>query len=354
VWIPHQAGQEFVDGRLTAIQKQRKQCEDFLGQFQNNINTLASEKNYPHVKQETLKQLSALGKIIEGEIREAQENMKKQYWNDPIRDFVFRIFNGKVGKPFDGKRHAEITKEADSRFKAEIPPGYMDKPEIGDLLIWLQMIEEAKTRKAPAIFVTGDLKEDWWSIVKDGNHKYTIGPRPELAQEIKDKTNAGFQMYSTSSFMEEVGKRLNVEVSAQAIDQARVVEEAKIFNVPWADLPKASLIAWTMKLRSTVRRFATELEQARLSPPVDTEQLLEIKAMAKNWGKRLIEIGNVLSDNGLESAKQITASGRDIELATEEAVGFGVMIHSLQDTLASLRAGTELVMMEMSALHSGS
>ena len=60
----------------------------------------------------------------------------------------------------------------------------------GDLILWFQIIDYAKEKKCPIIFVTNDVKEDWWQQEKDDKTKDT--PRHELLYEFKDKTSQNF------------------------------------------------------------------------------------------------------------------------------------------------------------------
>jgi hypothetical protein len=78
----------------------------------------------------------------------------------------------------EGKRRAE----------AGEPPGFADtkKAEInaegaaGDYLIWEQVLCEAEQRKLDVVFVTGDVKRDWWRY--EGS--FPRGPRIELVREL--------------------------------------------------------------------------------------------------------------------------------------------------------------------------
>lgn len=74
------------------------------------------------------------------------------------------------------------------RYKREIPPGYKDKEKfdegIGDLLIWKTVIEIAKDKEMPVLFVTEDAKSDWW-VQSEG----AFQPRIELIEEFRRETN---------------------------------------------------------------------------------------------------------------------------------------------------------------------
>src|SRR6185437_14851219 len=104
---------------------------------------------------------------------------------DEIRDQITALFEGRVGSRYDEKRLAEIYTLGAKRYEQKIPPGYEDTKkggtrQYGDLVVWNEILDYGKERKRPVVFVTSDSKEDWWW--KQG--QFTIGPRPELIQEV--------------------------------------------------------------------------------------------------------------------------------------------------------------------------
>ena len=95
------------------------------------------------------------------------------------------MFEGKVGTPYTEEKLGKIYKEGEKRYKKKIPPGYkdIDKPgfEIyGDLVLWFQVIDKAKSEKRQIILIVDEKKEDWWFKSKGK----IIGPRPELINEM--------------------------------------------------------------------------------------------------------------------------------------------------------------------------
>ena len=62
---------------------------------------------------------------------------------------------------------------------------------MNNLVIWFytyQIIDKAKSSKKPIILVTSEKKKDWWRKIKG----QTIGPKPELIEEMQDKANVQF------------------------------------------------------------------------------------------------------------------------------------------------------------------
>jgi hypothetical protein len=101
--------------------------------------------------------------------------------------------------------------------------GIVYERQYGDLIIWKQTLLEAKKRKsASLVFLTDDVKEDWWWIVKGKK----IGPRPELRDEIcRVAEVTQFHIYNTEHFLRMSGKYLEVEVSEEAVQAARDILE---------------------------------------------------------------------------------------------------------------------------------
>ncbi|MBC1235504.1 PIN-like domain-containing protein [Listeria booriae] len=92
------------------------------------------------------------------------------------------------------KEMLDRCEEGNRRYALEFPPGYADKDKtqksvgsqirkFGDFFIWKDILE-AEMQK-DIIFITGDMKEDWWDIPKGGNLA-DYRARSELILEFKD------------------------------------------------------------------------------------------------------------------------------------------------------------------------
>ena len=79
--------------------------------------------------------------------------------------------------------------EGEYRYKKKTPPGYKDEKKdgvskYGDLLVWAETYTYAASNNKNIIFVTDDIKEDWWNILEDGSLSF----RKELIKEFSKKT----------------------------------------------------------------------------------------------------------------------------------------------------------------------
>jgi hypothetical protein len=147
--------------------------------------------------------------------------------SDEILEFVEKIFNGRTGRPLDDAVVTALVTEGETRYKNDIPPGYKDGKKdasgdpyrkFGDLIVWRQLIQQAKQDQKPVFFVTDDKKEDWW-LEHFGR---TIGPRTELRDEFIAEVKKEFWMYTVDKFIEEAARVSNTRVSEKVI--AEIIE----------------------------------------------------------------------------------------------------------------------------------
>jgi hypothetical protein len=135
-----------------------------------------------------------------------------------------------------------LFKIVEVRYKSGVPPGYRDsekdsedqphfvhngityEKKYGDYLVWIQTIKHAKQNGVRSlILVTDDNKEDWWLRINSDGEK-TIGPRPELVEEIAREGGVqNFLLYSSESFLSHAKTRLEADVSEETIKDVREV-----------------------------------------------------------------------------------------------------------------------------------
>lgn len=199
--------------------------------------------------------LKALEEQLSGRIPSVQ--------SDPVLKLMDSLSSPLLGiEDPDQAWYEAAAKEAESRYQKKFPPGYLDdhKDEVifldsslrvdqrfGDYYLWKQLkgeIEARRDLKPKVILVTGDRKEDWWSIVKGK----TIGPRHELRREASEAGASAFHMYQMNRLVALLSKRGsqkpgNVPISEKTINEVRSVE---------AQAPtKASSVASSLHLSQT-------------------------------------------------------------------------------------------------------
>jgi hypothetical protein len=114
-----------------------------------------------------------------------------------IIDFIDCVWNAHNAEEYKPSRLMSIFSEGYIRYRYKVPPGYMDDPQnnknsskdgvdvFGDLILWNQIIDYGCSEHLPIIFVTADVKEDWFHL----DNGRLNSPREELISEFSEKTD---------------------------------------------------------------------------------------------------------------------------------------------------------------------
>lgn len=79
------------------------------------------------------------------------------------------------------------------------------------------MLRRAEAEDRPVVFVTADVKEDWWWHVEGDR----LAPRAELREEIRETAGTDFYAYTPERFLQVADERLDVDVGEAALEGAR-------------------------------------------------------------------------------------------------------------------------------------
>ncbi len=238
IWLPHQAMLEYFENREEVISQQYSIGNDLETALSSASKIIEAKYKRGHPFANTGFIAEIIKEAIEkinASIAEAQSKYPNLIENDYLLGKITRLFNCKVGSKYPPKRIEEIHKEFEQRYRLQIPPGYRDKnpkkeglKKYGDGILWFQLIDYAKSQGKTIILTTDDQKDDWWQI---GTGK-TLGPRPELVEEIHSKAGIAFYMYSASQFMIHAKEFLGFQVKQEAIDEVRDVgQQDKNYDV---------------------------------------------------------------------------------------------------------------------------
>jgi PIN like domain len=280
IWLPNQVAFEYLQERLTVISHQLKPykelqevLDDAAKRFTEKIEEFSkrhSFNSYTDAKKLSMILEDAHNKIKE-ELKASSASCPDLLESDSFWVEITQIFDGKVGEPYSEEDLSKYFKKSESRFKNQQPPGYQDakKPETeryGDVIIWFQLIDYVKSQKKPLVFVTDDEKEDWWL-----KHKgKTIGPRPELIQEMVEKGGIQFYLYTSDRFLEYAAEFLKLEDGQEVIKEA-----AEIRHQVEAEGISASVDKYKSALGS-LRKFHQVFTDS-----IDSDTLIKINALGK-------------------------------------------------------------------------
>jgi hypothetical protein len=239
IWVPHQVVLEYLRNRPDVIwtqvsmyEKAKSILQQLCDQAKEETEKKLTFKNHPFIdKQAFLTHIEESLAKVEKKLDQHMQDYPQYLSNDGILDTVNNLLHEKVGPPYTQERLEEICEEGKKRydpnvFPGEVPPGYEDAKgpnekkgfeKYGDLILWFQLIDKAQQEKRPIIFVTNDTKEDWWWTAKGR----TVGPRPELVDEMMQKAGVEFYMYNSDRFMNYARKYLEIDVEQEAIDEVK-------------------------------------------------------------------------------------------------------------------------------------
>lgn len=249
LWIPHQVSLEYLSNRISVILEQIQAFDQITSFLNNSSQKVVKElrdkfkrfqERHPSIELDSITEnITQYFNDLIKETKNNKQNHPNLLSKDHILEKITELFEDKVGEPFTQDELDKLFSEGKQRYGKEFPPGYKDlkskegkvkyykdltiKSEYGDLIVWKQIIKKSLDEKAPIIFITDDVKEDWWSIVQG----YTIGPRNELINEFDYETNnQKFVMYNTQKFMEYAATFLQSNVNLQAIKEIKNLSEA--------------------------------------------------------------------------------------------------------------------------------
>jgi PIN like domain len=306
--VPYQAALEYQSNRLTVIAEQKKaykvvrdHISGSIATLEKNLRDLQLNKRHSAINPSNfLKEIQQQTQEFESELSLLENEQLDVYKADTIRNELDNLLMGRVGPSPKQEWLDKLYIEGKIRYENERPPGYADqskskenprlyggvtiKREFGDLILWKEIIETVSTQKIKqAIFVTDDKKEDWWQIV-DSNGSKTIGPRPELVEEIlREGKVESFWMYSSDRFMQFARDFLNVEIEEDSIAQARnasriiILGATMVSNITQASL---SIKADEELSRNEIKMLKVLIEEGILNHAVVLSHVIEMSKSA--------------------------------------------------------------------------
>ncbi|MGG0239820.1 PIN-like domain-containing protein [Bacillus rhizoplanae] len=238
LYIPHQVALEYFhnyEKNMFLQHEGYKKLVNKLVSLKDTANTSIKsiESEYPFIQVDDFK-------FLVKELDEANKKVKEQLDIElkalpdvkEIQENILELLDGIVGQPYTQEKLNEIEKDGEIRYTYEVPPGWEDgndpdkqgfrnygamryQQKYGDLIMWHQMMDKAKTSSKPIIFITEEKKEDWWEKDK----KAIKRPQPQLIQEFFEETSQKFNMFRIERFVENAKVYLNAVVSEEQIEK---------------------------------------------------------------------------------------------------------------------------------------
>ncbi len=197
IYIPYHVAKEYHKNLFKKIHEQY----DFYHGIDNSTKTLVHNlKDGQHqalFSEDELNDILASLSKIQSKIRSVNNN---NYYSN-IRDGIASLLEGVIGSVIEENILTEWKQEGKIRFEAGIPPGFKDKNknndnEYGDFIIWKDIIQHVKQQQTSCIFVTEDIKSDWF-VKNQGNTHAS----PFLINEFMLATRQKILIYSFTDFL---------------------------------------------------------------------------------------------------------------------------------------------------------
>lgn len=228
IWIPYFVAKEYFKNRDIVI----KESEDInniksdfnsdLLKFKEHFNRYKNKNSYV-AKMES--KISELDELINGIKYEGDDY-------SIIEDKLLDIIGNSIGDEYCDVDLKNIIQEGQERIEKKLPPGYKDddKSEFmfdckvnGDYIIFKSFMDYSKEKSKNIIFITDDVKEDWFHIVKGEK----LRGRMELLNEFYNETGKLLIITSFDYFVKKYHS--DVKVSEDTLDEIKDIRD-KINN----------------------------------------------------------------------------------------------------------------------------
>ena len=247
LFLPFQIQHEMLNNRESMINGWSSAYVDMITKIEVDVRkakeTLRQKfppRRYPHIRYpgiDTAFDQAVIEIRHQVDAEQARTTIQHVGDLDPIYDRLQAITLPGTGQPFSEDERQKVYQEGRVRYSRSIPPGYEDakeKPDpqrFGDLLIWEQLIKEAKEKQKPIIFVTNDLKADWFEQTNPRRSRW------ELHMEFFQRTGQVILIWPLERFQSEAHKYLTI-TKYELPTQPSVIQESSLRGS--ADRPEVS------------------------------------------------------------------------------------------------------------------
>lgn len=136
---------------------------------------------------------------------------------DPIKCFI-DLLSQRILPSYTIEKIYELCDEGQKRFKNKVPPGFKDKDKHGirqysDFILWSEIIDYSNRNKRNVVFVTDDVKVDWWASVENDNSTSSRVFHPELIAEFEKKTGQKIVAYTSNDLFSAISLDYGVDTT---------------------------------------------------------------------------------------------------------------------------------------------
>ncbi|MEU9226114.1 PIN domain-containing protein [Streptomyces massasporeus] len=244
LWVPHQVAKEYFSRRVDALKDQidlydsiPRELKSLHDRAITHVNTFArrcslSEKDKKALTDPLKKALADVTEEIDKHRASLDLTLAKVASDDPVLKALAELLDGRTGGPFSPEEEKKLLEAYAERSAAKIPPGYKDSGKSenphGDFFVWEQMVRHSSEKTTPVLFITSDVKEDWFQKTAG----ITVGARSELIAEMRDRAQVDFLTLQLSNFLRESKEALGAKVSEDTYEAAKNASRETATSVP--------------------------------------------------------------------------------------------------------------------------
>nr|WP_181717440.1 PIN-like domain-containing protein [Psychrobacter sp.]QJS05763.1 hypothetical protein [Psychrobacter sp.] len=254
IWIPFHVALEYQRIRLEVIKDEKEmfdRIEAKLKTIKTSVSNSFSEfklktrnPNLFNMEEKFKEEVCSLIDRFKAEVNDAGKAQPSVRTHDEIRAKLDALLEGKIGDEPEEKWVTDVAEDGATRYENKVPPGYKDESKgnegskavftynnieyerrFGDLIIWKQILEHLRELEGikNVIFITDDIKEDWWEIVQCDGAKH-IGARTELKSEMYKETGIdSFKMYHSDDFLAAAENYCGISINDKALEETKHV-----------------------------------------------------------------------------------------------------------------------------------
>jgi hypothetical protein len=246
LFLPEQVAREFIknrDGKLADMVHAFDERISKLAGWDAPVSPLLME-GFPD-REALDKAATAHGEAAKAYIAQLKllaRQMKSWRGDDPVTAIYAETF-GKDQMIGPGVPDEKVLEELQYGLTHKVPPGYKDASKddqgIGDVIVWLSLLDLGARLKKDLVFVTGEQKADWFVRA----NKQPIYPRPELVDAYRRASDGrSLRLSSLHDLLREMKAPEDLVADVQIAEATAnsAIQAISGANMPFADTIRTS------------------------------------------------------------------------------------------------------------------
>lgn len=234
LWLPYDVAWLYHHAMNGEIIKQIDHINSALSHLTQCHDAITCFKKFPYLRQNHIDVLNRAIESIREVCNDQQAELTDALKSSPIKERMDTLFRNKIGPSYQDQELTSIYSDGEIRYPHSIPPGYARGSHTDkricyhDLIVWKQMIKYSKemernNNRMDILLVTGNIRKDWYYIVKD----QLVSPRHELINEFHQEAESRFCCISMRKFVEMSCSQFHITLSNHSEVLAHLTENVE-------------------------------------------------------------------------------------------------------------------------------